>query len=197
VKLVTERGNTFECQVPYPPPSEGSGGGGWAKGGYVLEIDNNYANFQYTISATYLPAFVKPKTSGVNTMYRILLRNTSIYDLVMLSNTTMLTLTPGQTGLPIIWYIISPRNDVAVSGSVATRSPIAFVPEHPENRIRAGESAYIYFGAIVECGNQWQQDYSTSKTTPLMFACLLAFHYDGQFEARSVPTPVIIQMVNV
>ena len=28
IKLVTERGNVFECQVPYPPAQGGGGGGG-------------------------------------------------------------------------------------------------------------------------------------------------------------------------
>jgi len=92
IKLVTERGNTFECQVPYPPPSFVSG----SSTGYELVIVSDPLNFQYAAGGTGPPpqadwpsAYVKERTD-YRIIYSILLRNNSNRTIYFGTNTYML-----------------------------------------------------------------------------------------------------------
>jgi len=188
IKLVTERGNAFECQVPWPPPFEGG-----ALGGYVLQIDNDWGNFQYACGTMtrYLPAFTKPATDS--TLYRVLIRNVTNKTIVLLINTTMLHMA-GKVGQVQVWHIIAPSNDVVTAGPVQGRNANPYVQE--SQIIPGGEQRYVYFGATAQGGTTWQIDPTSQAYTPWLVAYILCFKYQGETEARNVPTPPIVQILN-
>ena len=207
VKLVTERGNTFECQVPYPPPTSGEGGGG----GYVLQIDNDNDNFQYAYGTmtNWTSAFAKDVTVDP-TMYRILLRNTSKKDIVILSSTIMLQMY-GAVGNVVLWYVVDPPNDPG-GQSYLPLNPKLWKPKDPppppvypvnpstspgsKYVVPAGGQQYVYFAAFPERGSTWQKDPASGSKQYVLVSCILYFNFVGDPEIRTVPTPAIIQVLN-
>ena len=207
MKLVTERGNTFECQVPYPPPSGGEG----AVGGYVLQIDNDNDNFQYAYGTmtSWSRAFVKFATVQP-TMYRVLLRNTTKRDIVILSSTIMLQMY-GAVGNVVLWYVIDPPNDQSGQSYLPLDPtlwqskdppPPPVYPVNPDTSptskhvVPAYGQQYVYFAAITERGSSWQKDPSAGSKQYVLVSCVLYFNYVGDPEIRTVPTPAIVQVLN-
>jgi len=200
IKLVTERGNAFVCQVPWPV----SEGGGGAIGGYVLQIDNDYGNFQYAFGenpAPYKSAFVKNPTV-VPTMYRILIKNITEKDIIVLSNSTMLQMY-GGVGAVQNWYIVKAPTDESGESYLPLdptlwskkneRPPPRFDPYPNGQLIPAKASKYLYFAASSVRGDSWQLDPSAGGEGYVLVSCVLSFRYDGETEVRNVPTPAIVQ----
>jgi hypothetical protein len=207
IKLVTDRGNVFECQIPYPPEA---GDGGGAAGGYVLQIDNDNDNFQYAYgrNSSWTRAFAKPGTPSP-TMYRILLRNTTGRDIVILSSTIMLQMY-GAVGNVVLWYVVDPPNDPS-GQSYLPLNPTLWRPKDtppppvyptnppvdvPKYIVPAGGQQYVYFAASTERGSGWQEDPSASSKQYVLVSCVLYFNYVGDPELRTVPTPAIVQVLN-
>jgi len=208
MKLVTERGNTFECQVPWPPSSVSEEG---TIGGYVLQIDNDNDNFQYAYGTltSWTRAFAKA-TTVEPTMYRILLRNTTKRDIVILSSTIMLQMY-GAIGNVVLWYIVDPPNDQS-GQSYLPLNPTLWWPKdspsppvYPVNPstspgskyvVPGGGQQYVYFAATTERGSGWQKDPSSSSKQYVLVSCVLYFNYVGDPEIRTVPTPAIVQVLN-
>jgi len=189
LKLVTERGNTYECQVPYPPPSSGGG----QLGGYVLQIDNDQNNFQYAtgMMTSYGAAYSVPK--GAPCLYRVLIRNMSP-NLILLHRNSTMSMMEGAVGQVIYSYIVATSNDVMTRGPIMDEKgkPIPPDPYVDDSlTISPGQHVYVYFGAKTQGGNEW----AINPGHDFLAAFILVFHYPGDPTYRTVPTPVIYVVV--
>jgi hypothetical protein len=146
----------------------------------------------------YKAAFVKGPTV-VPTLYRILIRNTSEKDIVVLSNSTMLQIY-GGVGNVALWYIVAPPVDESGLSYLPLdptlwekkdeRPPPAFAQYPNGQLIPKLESRYVYFAASSERGVVWQLDPSANYC---LVSCILSFRYSDESEVRNVPTPSIVQ----
>ncbi|MEM2902605.1 MAG: hypothetical protein QXO32_07760 [Candidatus Bathyarchaeia archaeon] len=175
IKVVTERGNVAIAQYPSPvAPSAGGGGGG-----YPIVIVADHYNFQYAAGSEmeFKSAYEKPwKTE--NTLYRILLNNTTNKRIILHENCSMLQ-SYGAPGQFKIRYIVS--NQSTVNGLVSFDS----------QTMNPGGSQYIYYAATTPKGTIFQSEPNSEGYYPVGF--LICFKYEGESEVRTISLPVIIQ----
>jgi hypothetical protein len=182
VKFVTMRGTIVTSEVPYPPiPELGS------TSNYALIIADDQNNFQYAAGSMmdFKPAYVKPRNT-VNTLYRILLNNTTPKRIIFLSNTTMYHMVGGVGQTLYAKYIVTDMGDRLPTFD-KDPDPYVFEDVDPYG------STYFYFGASTEGGNEWQEEPNTPAVYNIGF--IIAFRYEGETEARSLSLPVVVQQL--
>ena len=201
IKLVTERGNVFECQVPWPPPSGGEG----TVGGYVLQIESADANFQYSFNTMtgWDSAFIKIRHKDPPIVYRILIRNTTSKNIVLLEDTCMLQIGTGQVGTSRRWFICQP--DPTGTSYLPLNPTIWPNPPNPPaftyQMIPRQSVAYVYFAIAPDetwnhPGTDWQTDPPYSSQQFSLMSCVMWFVYEGETEVRNVQTMVLVQVLN-
>jgi len=214
IRLVTERGNVFECQVPYPPSTSGEGG---SSGGYVLQIENEEGSFQYVYNemTDWTQAFVKNGHKNAPLMYRVLVLNTAKKDVELLSQTFMQQMGAGQVGQEGRFFICEPPSDedgnlehgvayLPLNPTIWWSGPKPPTPPPPafiSQTIPAGQSRYVYFAIKPDATGDspstiWQTDPNYSSNQPVYVSCMLYFNFVGDPEVRNVPTPAILQLLN-
>lgn len=179
IKLVTERGNVFECQVPYPPPSFLILGGGF----YALVISDDHDNWQYSQAdmTQFKSAYLKPR-GMLRVLYRILLRNTTNRTIDLLDNCTMIQSMYSGGGM-IKRYIVSAES---------TNKPDHLV-EFSSQSIDPGEEQYLYFAAEAQGGDSWVT--TNEQKAMYMAGFSICFQYRDDPELRSLPLPVVTQSI--
>jgi len=206
IKLVTERGNAFVCQVPWPVSEAG---GGETSGGYVLQIDNEQGSFQYAYNTDteWATAFVKNTHKQPPLMYRILILNTSKKDIFLLSQTFMQQMGAGQVGQVGRFFICQPPSD-PLGTSYLPLNPTLWTPKNTPpppaftlQEIPSGESRYVYFTILPDASGSnpstsWQSDPNYASAQPVYVSCMLYFQFEGDPEVRNVPTPAILMLLN-
>jgi len=191
IKLVTERGNAFECQVPYPPPSQGGG----ATSAYELVVVSSYNNFQYVcgsasghpIESDWKWAYVHQKVDNnygdSRVIYRILLKNTTPRRIYFHPNSTMLQLAYSSGG-ELAKYIISPTT--RMSDTSPTRLSINGAWVDPEGTIQ------LWFAWDSKYG--WNGDPSTQAFYVVGF--VLCWRYtDEPSTWRYISLPSFVQQL--
>jgi len=196
LKLVTERGNTFECQVPWPPEEED--GGPWEGNTYAIIVADVSENFQYQDKRSsyhkWSTAWLKPSsTSGDHCLYRVKLRNTTPLEIWVHSDSFMFTQSYSND---------APRNIVAVdpTGSMVDNpEPTPYV--NNSVRIPARSEMYLYFAAVPpdpynKGGNtqvgDWQKDLGSGW---YQVAYLITFHFKDEDMRRIITLPAQGQFI--
>jgi hypothetical protein len=169
--LTTDRGRQFSYS--YPPPAGQGGGGGYA----VVLADDQY-NFVY--KATGVPnwrsAYSKPVGTS-NTLYRILIKNTTNNSIILQSNSSMLQMA-GKVGQVQRRYIVSNQSTVS--------SLVAFTSQ----TINSGAEQFVYFAATAENGATFQGEPGKSEW---LVTYMMIFKYSGDPEYRSIGFPALAQ----
>jgi len=167
IKLVTERGNTFECQVPWPPEEDG---GPWEGNTYAIIVADETNNFQYQDKKNsyhvWSSAWIKPKsTLSDHPLYRIKLRNTTPKGIVVHRDSFMHF---QSTGSDVCRRIVSPSSDVD------NAQPAPYV--NNSLTIPATTTVYVYFAADLDTGD-WKTDQDTGW---FQVGVLIQFHFSDE-----------------
>ena len=167
LKLVTERGNTFECQVPWPPEEDG---GPWEGNTYAIIVADETNNFQYQDKKNsyhvWSSAWIKPKsTLSDHPLYRIKLRNTTPKGIVVHRDSFMHF---QSTGSDVCRRIVSPSSDVD------NAQPAPYV--NNSLTIPATTTVYVYFAADLDTGD-WKTDQDTGW---FQVGVLIQFHFSDE-----------------
>mgnify|MGYP001122432291 CR=1 FL=1 len=177
IKLVTERGNTFECQVPYPP----SEGGTWEGNTYAIIVTDYSTNFQFRDNkwspGGWTTAWIK-KLSGKNdhVLYRIKLRNTTPLNIVIDGGSFMIQFLGAQ--VPSARQIVQEDE----SGSMIPNNTPA--PYSNKITIPAKQDRYVYFAAGPDAEHGGGQQVGEWIADPaqgwVLVAFLVSFHFENE-----------------
>jgi hypothetical protein len=178
IKVVTERGNAAIYQLtPVIPSPVGAGGGG-----YPIVIVADHYNFQYAagIMTRFESAYRKPAKTD-NTLYRILLNNTTNKRIILHKNCTMLHMA-GKVGQAELRYIVSDQN--------ALRLPPSKLIPFTSQVIDPGRAEYVYFAASTPGGDAWKDEPGQAYW---IVGFIITFQYEGEAEIRNISLPSIPQ----
>jgi len=182
LKLVTERGNTFECQVPWPPEEDG---GPWEGNTYAIIVSDVTHNFEYQDKVhsyhVWSSAWVKPKSlQQQNPLYRIKLRNTTPNDIVLHYESFMSQQSGGSADVV--------RRIVSTLADVDQANPAPYV--NNSLTILHRQEIYVYFAAGIggPQEGQWQADQNPDW---IQMGVLVSFHFANEPNVlRHITLPV-------
>ncbi len=174
IVICTERGRQFSYVYP-PLSSYGAGAGG---GGFSLLIAADHDNFQYKVlDMNFTSAYVK-NHSTYQTLYRILVNNTTNKKIYLWNNCTMLHFTAQPE---------NQRERFIVSNQSSSALLLAFENE----TIDSNSTKYLYFAASQVGGNDWQTEPGAKGY--YIIGLLIWFRYEGESEVRSIGLPTFMQ----